>query len=109
MRHGMQGRGFQPQFRTPQGDVENLAAALIKHDDQDDLAQGQGFAASRRTLITMGRRVGCMSAARLSPLLQTRAGRQTAHDPGRTLQGPGRRLYPHHQGRLPYATARRWR
>ena len=103
MRHRMSGRSFSRTLAHRKAMFENLAAALIKHEQiRTTLPKAKDLRPVAERLITLGKRGGLharrqaiarLGDAKLADKLLTTLAERYAE--------PRRRLYPHHQGRFP--------
>ena len=112
MRHGNRGRGFSRRSEHRKAMFQNLAAALIKHEQiKTTLPKAKDLRPIVEKLITLGRRGGLhvrrqaiavlQDKALADKLLTTLAERYRARPGGYTR---------HHQGRvIATVTTRRWR
>ena len=103
MRHGMSGRSFSRTSAHRKAMFDNMAAALIKHEQiTTTLPKAKDLRPVVEKLITLGKRGGLHARRQAIAMLQDDdAGRQAVRRRWPSATAPRRRLYPRPQGRLP--------
>ena len=103
MRHRLKGRGFSRRSEHRKAMFENLAAALIKHEQiTTTLPKAKDLRPIVERLITLGKHGGLANRRRaIAKLQDTGLANKLMTTLGRALCRSRRRLYPHHQGGFP--------
>ncbi len=102
MRHRLRGRGFNRTSEHRKAMFDNLAAALIKHEQiRTTLPKAKDLRPIVERLITKGKHGGLANRRRAIAALQdTALADKLMTTLAQRYASPQRRLYTHHQGRL---------
>ena len=112
MRHGFRGRRFNRTAEHRKAMFANMSAALIKHEQiVTTLPKAKDLRPVVEKLVTLAKKGGLHARRQAMAEVRDETQVKKLFDVlAAALQGPPRRLSPHHEGRLPlWRLRRRWR